>query len=468
MLNLTLIMIDDCRGFVRELKKQRKLKKVRVQVDRNWEIGCIARKVMEFRPDKRFAILFEKIKGFKFPVFINGFASTEMYAIGLGTTVDGVQETWQSALQRPVEPELASTGACKENILLGESIDLNIFPHIVSTPKKESAPYITGGCVVMKDPETGIGNVGVYRCMFKGKDKLGIHMAPISDGGIIYSKYERLNRPMEVAIAIGPPPTVYSTAIARVPFGVDELAVAGGLMHSPLKIVKCETVDLEVPANSEIVIEGEVQPKYRESEGPFGEFYGYMGEEIMSPVVYVTAITYRNNPIYQSLLQQNTPNEGTLCKDMGMEVILMNTFKSIGILAVTDVHVRERSSGECVVLAINNAHPEQVRLLAQACWATYPISFKQVIVVDSDCNVRDYSDVEWRMSTCVQPERDIHVFNNCAASALDPSVQKDKRKQGSKLCIDATRKINYPEVALPPKSMLDKAEKRWKKYGLSE
>ncbi|MFH1821482.1 MAG: UbiD family decarboxylase [Methanobacteriota archaeon] len=461
-------MVDDCRKFLSELEKKKKLKKIEVPVDRDWEISCVARLAAEFPPNDRFGILFNNVRGSKHPVLINAFASREMYAIGLGTTVEGIQDAWQSALQRPLEPELDDSGSCKDNILIGNEVDLNIFPHIVSTPQRDPAPYITAGCVVTKDPETGSRNVGIYRLMVKGKHKLGIHIAPTNDGATIYSKHEERDSPMEVAIAIGAPPAVCMVGTTRVPFGTDELAVAGALGKSPLKIVKCETVDLEVPANAEIVIEGEVSPKFREPEAPFGEFYGYMGDKVMNPVINVKAITYRNNPIYHVLLQQTTPCEGTLMKDLGMEAVLIRTFKNVGILGVTGVHLRERSSGECLVVGIKKFYHGHVQAVAQACMSAFPILLKQIIVVDWDCNIFDWADVEWRMAACVQPDRDVQIFTNCAASALDPSVVKERRKQGSKMCIDATRKFDYPDVALPPKEMLLKARQQWRNYGLPD
>ena len=460
------MMIDDCREFLSELEKRNRLKKIEVPVDKDWEISCIARHAMKLPLQERSAILFKNVRGFKYPVLINAFASREMYAIGLESTIEGIHELWHSALHKPLEPELVNSGPCKENVLLGDEVDLNIFPHIISTPKKDAAPYITAGCVVTKDPETGIRNVGIYRCMIKSKNKLGIHMAPANNGNIIYSKYEERDRPMEIAIVIGPPPTVYMTAAARVPFGVDELAVSGGLGKSPLKVVKCEMVDMEVPANAEIVIEGEIPPKLREPEGPFGEFYGYIGEEIMSPVVNVKVITYRNDPIYQVLLQQTSPNEGNLLKDVAMEAILMRTFKSIGISGVTGIHIGEKSAGECIVVGIKKMYLGHVLAVAQACWAAYPPAFKQIIAVDGDCDIFDSADVEWRIATCVQPDRDIYIVPNSAGSALDPSIPKERPGQGSKVCIDATRKFKYPESALPPKELLQKVKQQWGTYGL--
>ncbi len=224
------MMFDDCRKFLSELERKQKLRKIEVPVDKDWEISCVARLAAELPSADRFAILFKSVRGFRHPVLINAFASREMYAMALGTSVDGIQGAWQSALQNQLEPEQVNSGPCKENVLTGEDADLTIFPHIISTPGKDAGPYITAGCVVTKDPETGTRNVGIYRIMVKGKRKLGIHIAPTNDGSKIYSKYEEMGKPMEIAIAIAPPPAVCMVATTRIPYGTDELAVAGGDM----------------------------------------------------------------------------------------------------------------------------------------------------------------------------------------------------------------------------------------------
>lgn len=458
----------DLRGFIRELERNNKLKRVKAPVDKNWEVSCIARIVMGFPPQKRYAILFENVKGFKNPVLINAFASRDLYAIGLESAVREIEERWDSALKNLLNPETVGQASCKENVLVGDEVDLNLFPHAVYTPEKDGAPYIASGCVVLKDPETGVQNAGIYRCMVKGKNKLGLHMEPPHDGGIIFSKYREMGKPMEVAIAIGLPPVVHMAAAAKIPYGVDEFAVAGGLAKAPLKVAKCETLDLKVPADAEIVIEGVVPPRSVEPEGPFGEFYGYMGERGIDPVINVTAITFRNDPIYQLLLQQKAPNEGNVLRDVTMEAFLKGKLKSAGVPGVTGICIRETSAIEHLVVGIKKLYPGHALTVAQACWVAYPLAFKQIIVVDDDCDVFNSEDVEWRLATCVQPERDIQIITNAAANPLDPSVQREKRGQGSKMLIDATRKLKYPETALPPEQMLEEARKRWDSYGLPE
>ncbi len=453
----------DLRGFIRELEKHDKLKRVKTPVDKDWEITCIARNAMGLPPQKRYALLFENVNGFKEKVLINAFASRDMYAIGLESTVDGIDERWYSALNQPLKPELTAQALCKENILLKGQVDLNLFPHAVYTPQKDETPYIASGCVILKDPETGIQNLGIYRCMLKGKNKLGLHIEPPHDGGIIYFKHRQLDKPMEVAIVIGLSPVVHMAAAAKIPFGVDELTIAGGLAKSPLQVAKCETVDLVVPAHTEIVIEGIVSPQRLQPEGPFGEFYGYMGEKGVDPEIDVTAITFRNDPIYQLLLQQKAPNEGNILRDVTMEAFLRGKLKSSGVPGVTDVCISEH-----LVVAIRKLYQGHVLTVAQACWIAYPLAFKQIIVVDDDCNIRDPGEVEWRVAACVQPDRDIKVVSGAGANPLDPSVQSERKGRGAKMLIDATRKFKYPEIALPPKEMMETAKRQWNSYGLPE
>ncbi|MFH1821811.1 MAG: UbiD family decarboxylase [Methanobacteriota archaeon] len=456
----------DLRGFIKELENNDKLKRVKAPVDKDWEISCIARNVMNLPPQRRYAILFENVKGFKNRVMINAFASRDMYALGLESTVEGIDERWYSALSYPLSPELVDQASCKENVLTGDEVDLDLLPHAVYTPQKDEAPYIASGCVLIKDPETAVQNVGIYRCMVKGKNKLGLHIEPPHDGGIIYFKHRQMDKPMEIAIVIGVPPVVHMSAAAKIPFGVDELTIAGGLAKSPLKVAKCETVDLQVPADAEIVIEGIVSPKRVEPEGPFGEFYGYMGERGTDPEIDVTAITFRNEPIYQLLLQQKAPNEGNVLRDVSMEAFLKGKLKGAGVPGVTDVCIRETSAIEHLVVGIKKLYPGHVLTVAQACWIAYPLAFKQIIVVDDDCDILDPGDVEWRVATCVQPDRDVQVVSDAAANPLDPSIPLEKKGHGSKMLIDATRKFKYPDMALPPKEMLDKARKQWRGYSL--
>jgi 2,5-furandicarboxylate decarboxylase 1 len=457
----------DLRNLIKVLEEKGLLHRVKEPVDKEWELSCVARQVAYQPAARRYGLVFEKPKGYDIPVAVNLFASRQMYMAALGVdTIEDVYAKWYQAQSKPLPPVVVKSGPCKENILTGDQVDLTRFPIPTWTPGLDPAPYISAGCVVIKDPETGIRNVGTYRMMLKGKNKLGILILPSKDAGIIYSKYEAMNKPMEVAIVLGPPPTVCMTSVGRVPYGLDELAVSGALAGKALDVVRCETVDLEVPADAEIVIEGVVPPKEREHEGPFGEFAGFMGPAGERPFVRVTAVTHRNQPIYQAFLEQKPPSEGAVLKDVVQEGILLNALKNLGIPGVKKIYVTEAGAQYNVIVAIRKMHPGHVKRVMQGCWAAYAVGCKLVIVVEEDCDVYDPRDVDWHLATRVQPARDVVIMDNCTGHSLDPSMPVEQRAWGSKMGIDATKKIPYPSVSLPPQEMLDKVKGMWSKYGL--
>ena len=269
----------------------------------------------------------------------------------------------------------------------GDAVDLLRFPIPTWTPGGDAGAYLSAGAVVQKDPETGIQNVGVYRGMIKGRNRIGILVQPAKHSGVIFQKYAAANLPMPVAIVIGPPPYLGMTSVGRIPYGVDEISVAGALSGRPMEVVKCETVDLFVPAHCEMVIEGIVQPGVREKEGPFGEFYGHMGPPAQSPVIEVSAITYRNGTIHQGFQEQMPPSEGSCVKDIAMESILLSSLRGCGIPGVLDVYVHPMSCQSHVVVRIKPQFPSHAKAVFNGCWATYPNRAKQVIVVEDDCDI---------------------------------------------------------------------------------
>ncbi len=457
----------DLRSFLNLLESKGRLQKVGAEVDKEWELSCIARHVARMPAAQRYGLLFEKPKGFDIPVAVGLFGSRDLYAMGLGVSgIDEVRQLWLDALAKPVPPVMVGTGPCKDVVLRGKDVDLLKFPVPVWTPGLDPGPYLTAGCVLMKDPETGIRNVGVYRLQLKGKNKLGILILPAKHSGIIYSKYEARSKPMEVAVIIGPPPAVCMTSVARVPYGADELAVSGGLQKKAIELVRCETVDLEAPADAEVVIEGVVPPFAREMEGPFGEFSGYMGPEGMQSFVNVTAVTHRKNPIYQAFIEQKPPAEGSILKDIVLEIVLLNAMRALGVPGIKDVYVTEAGAQYHAVVSMQKLFPGHVRQVLQACWAAYPVGCKQVVVVEDDCDIYDPRDVDWHVATRVQPDRDVVIMADCTGHTLDPSMPPERRHWGAKMGIDATRKMPYPPVSLPPAEMLAKVREMWSKYGL--
>jgi 2,5-furandicarboxylate decarboxylase 1 len=361
---------------------------------------------------------------------------------------------------------MVNRAPCKENVLLGADIDLLKFPIPTWTPGLDAGAYLSAGSVIQKDPETGIQNAGVYRGMVMGKRKIGVLIQPAKHSGVIFQKYEATKTPMPVAIVIGPPPYLSMTSVGRVPYGVDELGVAGGLSGQPIEVVKCETVDLFVPAHCEMVIEGIVQPGIRETEGPFGEFYGHMGPAAQSPILNVTAVTFRNDTLHQGFQEQMPPSEGSCIKDIAMESILLSGLRQCGIPGILDVHVHPMSCQSHVTVRIKPQFPSHAKAVFAGCWAIYPNRAKQVTVVEDDCNIYDDNDVTWHVATRVQPDRDLTIWDKGTGLPLDPSMPKEQAIYCGKVGIDATRKHVYPPRSMPPRDLMLKAAEIWRTYGL--
>jgi UbiD family decarboxylase len=379
---------------------------------------------------------------------------------------DAIHAKWMTALTSPIEPVLVATGPCKQNIKRGKDVDLLNFPVPIWTPGQDGGAYLSAGAVVQKDPDTGIQNTGVYRGMIKSANRIGLLVQPAKHSGVILQKYEAANKPMPIAIVIGPPPHLGMTSVGRVPYGVDEMAVAGALGGRAMEVVKCETVDLVVPAHAEMVIEGIVQPHVREAEGPFGEFYGHMGPIAQSPIIEVTAITYRDGTIHQGFQEQMPPSEGSCIKDIAMESILLSALRQCGIPGVLDAYVHPMSCQSHVVVKIKPQFPSHAKAVYSGCWATYPNRAKQVIVVEDDCDIYDDNDVQWHVATRVQPDRDLTIWEKGTGLPLDPSMPKEMAIYSGKIGIDATRKHAYPPRSVPPAEKMKEVLAKWSEYGL--
>jgi 2,5-furandicarboxylate decarboxylase 1 len=466
----------DLRVWLAHLESQGLLKHVGAAIDKDWEIACVTRQVMRQPPGRRYALQFDNVKGFQTPVVTNSIGATrEMYAMALGIPVvrggidkAAIHTNWVHALANrlPVTEVPEKRAPCKENIQKKGKVDLTAFPIPTWTPGQDIGPYLSAGCVIQKDPETGIQNCGVYRGMIQAPDRVGVLIQAAKDSSIIHQKYESRNHPMDIAIVISPPPYVAMTAVGRVPYGIDELTVSGGLAGAPVEVVKCETVDLLVPAHSEMVIEGIVQPGVREPEGPFGEFFGHMGPQIRSPVIEVTAITYRDGTIHQGFQEQMPPSEGSCIKDIAMESLLLGALRGMGVPGVLDVYVHPMSCQMHVVVRIRPQFPGHARAVMSGVWTAYPNRSKLVIVVEDDCDIYDDGDVQWHLATRVQPQRDLVVWRDATGISLDPSMPRETCNYGSKLGIDATRKHAYPERSVAPEDLLNRVMREWPKYGL--
>ena len=468
----------DLREFIARLDACGKLHRIKQQVDKDWEIAAVSRIAFQSIPEpKRPALMFENVKGFDTPVVlgVNG-ASRSIYCLALECELGEVQQKWSDAELRPIPPVLANKGPVQENIFKGEQADVTRLPMPVWTVGEDPGPYITAGCIVTKDPDTGVRNVGTYRVQIKGPRKLGLFINYLQGGREHVEKNNRAGRSTPIAIVMGTDPVIGLVSVSRVQADMDELAVAGRLRGEAVQLVRCQSVDLEVPATAEIVIEGIVRANQLEDEGPFGEYTGYMGPASMSYVVDVTCVTHRNRPIMQAFLSQMPPSESSCIRGIGREATLLKHLKEDLRLPVRDVHLLEHSGAAAyLVVSIRKTHPAQPRTVMFAAWAYAPQFGKFTVVVDDDIDVRDPDEVNWALSFRVQPESDTFIMSGTAAVSLDPSQaaasvrqEESTRRLSSKIGIDATRKHKFPSLALPPGEHLERVRKDWKKYGFED
>ena len=468
---------EDLRQYLRVLEEKGLLCHVKAEVDKDWEISAICRQTFRTIPqDRRPALMFDCIKGYTIPLVVGILGgSREIYATALETNQAGVWEKWARA-NHPVPPQLVESGPCQEEIYIGEAANLEMLPAPVWTVGQDPGPYHTSPFVISRDPETQIQNVGTYRVQVKGPRKGGMMINPRAGMRQHMQKNESQGCATEAAIVFGTDPTIGLTSVSPFPIGVDELAAAGGIRGESVKVVKCLTVDLEVPATAEIVVEGRVPCQAREAEGPFGEYAGYMGAGGNNPVFEVTCITHRHNPIYQAFLSQIPPSESSCIKSLGRELeVRRHLVTNLG-LPVQDVCFTE-SSGAAATVIISLRKPNRFQPLKamMGVWSMNAAIGKVVIVVDDDINVRDPFQVDWALAFRMQPAEDVRIVRDTDAITLDPSQPKKDGKPllpsdqiSSKLGIDATRKHLYPAPSLPPKEHIERVAANWDQYGIRE
>lgn len=465
----------DLREFIQKLEEQGELHRIKTEVDWNLELSAIMRKVQELNGP---ACLFERVKESEFPVLSGAMFGHKRYgmAIGSQSNVRSIMQKVLQAMENPIPPDLVTDAPCKENIDTGDNINLEKFP-VPKWHHLDGGRYIgTLGAVITKDPETGIRNMGVYRQQMLGQKKLA--MQATQHTNIILQKYRARNKAMPVATAIGVPPEVLAAAIVRAPFGEDELGIAGGISGEPIPLAKCETIDLEVPASAEIVLEGELQPdpSLWEEEGPFGEFTGYFSslKTKKLPIIPLSAVTYRDNPIYQGCSPGIPPNEETTYREIGSTVGAWRHLLKAGVPGIKEVYTTEMGCAEftLVVSMENQYYLGNAREVINTVFGTVH-QVKWVIVVDDDIDIFDRRQVEWALAVRVQPHRDIIITDDrYPGILLDPSIHPDRRGytqvQTSRIGIDATTKYKgheFPPMVRSAEEQVKQVEARWKEYG---
>ena len=461
------------RDFLAVSEQQGLLRRITKSVDRTWEPAALAKWAFQALPDDdRFGLLFDKVEGSEFRLVTAALgASTHSYALGLGVSREEVNDKWTQALLNPIAPTKVKEAPCQEVVHTGDDVRLNDLPIPTWTPGKDVGPYITT-ITVTHNADSGEQNMGVYRTMVKDDNHVICNLNPGRHGFMQASTYLDNGKPAPIAWVIGTDPSVHFATVANMPFGTEEINVAGGLNGKPVKVVKCKTSDIMVPAEAEFIIEGEVLPGEYEDEGPFGEFAGYMGPVAPKPLVRITAITHRQDAIFYGYTSQMPPSESTVLQSMTNAPLVLKTLREdFADKSVMDVHIDLTFGGllaHCIV-AMSPKHEGHAKKIGRLIADMSPL--KRVTVVDEDVDIRDPLHLEWAMNSHYHPVRDTIIIDDVFfPMGMDPSVRIDNKMQdmGSKVVIDATKTIDAGEYSLPPKDIMMKALDLWKEVGLPE
>jgi 4-hydroxy-3-polyprenylbenzoate decarboxylase/2,5-furandicarboxylate decarboxylase 1 len=436
--------LRDLRAYLAYLDERGELATVDDEVDPVHEIAAYIRKSSDVGGP---AFLFNKVKGSQLRAAGGLFCSTSKALHTLEVDDhDKAVELYMHAINHPIKPVEVSTGPCKE--VIHDTVDLDALP-IATYSAQDPGKFVTVAVEITKDAESGVQNTGIYRMQVFGKDTMALAASPYSDFAAMFVRAEKAGRRLECAVALGVDPVIQLASQARVPYGFDELDVAGALHGDPVEVVRCETVDLLVPATTEIVIEGYFEPNERLDEGPFGEFTGYMGPGGREPVFHCTAITSRRDPICQAGLTGIPITENHVLKLLPMEANLLSALRQVS-QDVLAVHYPAEGGAEflAVVSMRQRYHNQAKNLLLSALGSVgHP---KMVIVVDDDIDVYDMTKVWWAVLTRAQPANDFIIIPEAAGGQLDPSAPT--QFGSSLLGIDATRPYGrtFPDVVDVP------------------
>jgi len=453
---------NDLREFIDLLEQKNLLKRIKTPVDCYLEITEITDRVCKMEGNKNVALLFENVKGYDMPVLINAFGSMERMAMALGVEkLEDVPNDLREILKLPYIslqkkmdlihilpmakrainfPKYVKKASCQEVVLKGDDVSLDKFPILTCWPQ-DGGPFITLPLVFTKNPVTGKRNVGMYRLQKYDSKTTGMHWHIHKNGAENYREYKRLGKNrLEVAVAIGTDPVLTYAATAPLPRDVDEMVFAGFLRKKSVEMTKCVTVDVEVPATSEIVLEGYVDIDEKRREGPFGDHTGYYSLADDYPVFHVTCITHRKNPIYFTTIVGKPPMEDCYLAK-ATERIFLPLMQQM-LPEIVDINCPlEGVFHNCMMVSIKKTYPQQAKRVMNAIWGMGQAMFtKMIIVVDEHVDVQNHKEVWWRVYNNIDAKQDIITVDG-PLDVLDHS--SPMAKWGTKVGIDATK--TWPE-----------------------
>jgi UbiD family decarboxylase len=476
----------DLRAFLDALEARGKLYKVTEPIDKDSELLPLVRLQLRGLPDAdRRVLVFENVRNAAGDGYDMGVAagvygiSEEILALGIGCeSPDEMLEKWHEALENPIPPRIVESGPVQEEVHLGADL-LTSGLHELPVPVEEpgfSQLLRTGMPMITRDPESGIRNVGTYNAFLYGRDRLVAGIAGVHDALKYHWQTARQrNEELPLAVVIGATPNVMLVGSAAIPYGMDELAVAGGLVGEPVELVACKTIPLEVPAHAEIVIEGMLSTREFEPRLAFGEYPGYLSMEHNNrPVMRVTAITHRKQALFTPMLVGFPPNDSSAIWGFCNAAMLYHGLRHACRFPVDNVFFPHSGGGYdfCIVRLEKDAKANPWQILSAAA-GLHPGS-KYIVLVDHDVNPRDPDLITWALSYRVRPESDISIQRGRSAG-LDPSLGPTGASRGRidpaghpsesfRVLIDATMRGPYPPVALPRQEYMNRALEIWRQH----
>ena len=479
-----LLAFKNFQEFIDHLDKNGELIRIKTPVSTDLEITEITDRVSK---DSGKALLFENVKDSQFPVVTNAFGSPKRVELAFGQSVDRVAQKIEELIKSQIPegitdklklipkliglaktpPRTVTSAPCQE--VVHAEPDLSIMPVLKCWPQ-DGGKFITLPMVITKSLEDGSRNMGMYRIQIYDKNTTGMHWHIHKDGANHFYQYVQNNQRMEAAIAIGCDPATIYASTAPLPPKVDEYLLAGFLREKPLEVVKCKTIDIEVPAEAEFIIEGYLDPQERRAEGPFGDHTGFYSPVDDYPVFHATCITHRKNPVYPATIVGPPPMEDFYLAKV-TERIFLPLLKMI-VPEIVDMNLPgEGVFHNCAIVSINKTYPMQAQKVMHALWGMgQMMNTKIIIIMDGDVDVHDIKTVTWKTLSNVDPRRDL-VITSGPLDALDHSSPYPLH--GSKLGVDATRKIQgetdrpWPDEITMSKEIIDLVNAKWKDYGIT-
>ncbi len=461
------MIFDSLSEFVKHLEGAGELVRIREKVSPILEIAEIADRVSKQEGGGK-ALFFENVEGSSMPVLINAFGSWSRIQAALGVTkLDKIARDIDQYLHMaPPEtlldkarmlpmlleasqfpPKMVSSAPCQEVVKTGDQVNLDEIPIIQCWPH-DAGRFITYPIVINRSVDRKIRNVGLYRMQVFDKKTTAMHWHIHKDGAHFFHEFKRKGKVMEVAVALGADPVSCYAASAPLPYGVDEFLLAGFIRKKAVPLVKCKTVNLEVPANAEIVLEGFIDPKEMRREGPFGDHTGYYSQDGDYPVFHVTAVTHRRNPIYLTTIVGIPPQEDFYLGKATERIFLPLLRTQLPELVDMNMPL-EGVFHNCVIVSMDKRYPMQARRLMSTLWGAGQMSFvKTIVVVDRDVDVQDEQAVLELLLNDIDFNRDL-FFSEGILDVLNHA--SDHALYGSKLGIDATRPIEGEPPSNPPK-----------------